>query len=63
MGSAADRLEDIELAQIVREREVKEAFRSALKTYDLSSCPSALTEWKKLGADIREQFARKLSER
>jgi mRNA interferase RelE/StbE len=34
-----------------------------LKTYELEFLPSALKEWKKLDADIREQFARKLSER
>lgn len=32
-------------------------------SYDLKFLPSALKEWKKLGATIREQFKKKLEER
>jgi mRNA interferase RelE/StbE len=32
-------------------------------TYSLAFLPSALKEWRKLGAPVREQFKRKLAER
>lgn len=32
-------------------------------SYRLEFLPSALKEWRKLGATIREQFAKKLKER
>jgi mRNA interferase RelE/StbE len=34
-----------------------------LTSYRLAFLPSALKEWKKLGASIREQFKKKLAER
>jgi mRNA interferase RelE/StbE len=34
-----------------------------LKTYELEFVPSALKEWQKLGATLREQFKKKISER
>jgi len=34
-----------------------------LATYSLAFLPSALREWEKLGANVREQFKAKLSER
>ena len=32
-------------------------------TYELEFLPSALKEWKKLGANIKSQFKKKLKER
>ncbi|MCC5849727.1 MAG: type II toxin-antitoxin system RelE/ParE family toxin [Verrucomicrobia bacterium] len=32
-------------------------------TYDLKFLPSALKEWKKLGATVKDQFKKKLEER
>ncbi|MBN8816854.1 MAG: type II toxin-antitoxin system RelE/ParE family toxin [Sphingomonas sp.] len=32
-------------------------------TYDLAFLPSALKEWRKLGATVREQFKKKLADR
>ena len=34
-----------------------------MKTYELDFTPSALKEWKKLGATLKEQFKKKLDER
>ncbi len=34
-----------------------------MKIYSLEFLPSALKEWKKLGANIREQFRKKLEQR
>lgn len=34
-----------------------------MRTYSLEFLPSALKEWKKLGASVREQFRKKLGER
>ena len=34
-----------------------------MPTYSLEFLPSALKEWRKLGATVRNQFARKLDER
>ncbi len=34
-----------------------------MKTYELAFVPSALKEWKKLGATLKEQFKYKLNER
>ena len=34
-----------------------------MKTYKLAFVPSALKEWEKLGATLKEQFKNKLSER
>lgn len=34
-----------------------------MPTYKLEFLPSALKEWRKLGATVRNQFARKLDER
>ncbi len=34
-----------------------------MKTYELDFIPSALKEWKKLGATLKEQFKKKLDER
>lgn len=34
-----------------------------MTTYNLEFLPSALKEWKKLAADVRGQFAKKLSQR
>lgn len=34
-----------------------------MTTYDLQFLPSALKEWKKLGAPVRTQFKKKLAER
>ncbi len=34
-----------------------------MKTYELAFISSALKEWKKLGATLKEQFKQKLSER
>lgn len=42
---------------------MKRACRSASMTYRLEFLPSARKEWDKLGATLREQFKRKLSER
>ena len=41
----------------------RSAFGCGLKTYELDFLDEALKEWNKLGADIRQQFARKLAER
>lgn len=37
--------------------------RSILPTYKLEFLPSALNEWRKLGATVRNQFTKKLDER
>lgn len=37
--------------------------QSILPTYRLEFLPSALKEWRKLGATLRNQFAKKLDER
>jgi mRNA interferase RelE/StbE len=37
--------------------------KSRLTTYRLAFLPSALKEWKKLGANVRDQFKKKLGER
>jgi mRNA interferase RelE/StbE len=42
---------------------MSEAFRSRSMSYRLEFLPSALKEWRKLGATIREQFVKKLKER
>lgn len=42
---------------------MKSRSRCGLKTYSLEFLPSALKEWKKLGANAREQFRKKLQER
>lgn len=34
-----------------------------MKTYELDFTPSALKEWKKLGATLKDQFKKKLDER
>ena len=34
-----------------------------MKTYELEFIEDALKEWKKLGASVRQQFAKKLQER
>lgn len=42
---------------------MRSASRFRLTTYRLEFLPSALKEWDKLGASIRDQFAKKLRER
>lgn len=42
---------------------MKKACRSTLMTYKLEFLPSALKEWNKLGATLRNQFKKKLAER
>jgi len=42
---------------------MRSASRFRLTTYRLEFLPSALKEWDKLGASIRDQFAKRLRER
>ena len=42
---------------------IRNRSRSILPTYRLEFLPSALKEWRKLGATVRNQFAKKLDER
>jgi mRNA interferase RelE/StbE len=42
---------------------MRSAFASISMTYRLEFLPSALREWEKLGATIRQQFVKKLRER
>ena len=41
----------------------KSASRSTLTTFSLEFLPSAKKEWDRLGANVREQFTKKLRER
>ena len=51
-----DRLEDLELLAIARERESKKVFRLVLMIYKLDFKKSALKEWNKLGSTLQLQF-------
>lgn len=42
---------------------MKNASRCDLTTYELEFAASALKEWNKLGANVRDQFKKKLAER
>ena len=42
---------------------MKSAFRSTLTIFSLEFLPSAKKEWDKLGANVRDQFSKKLRER